>query len=122
MEKVILDYITIHKHSRDIFVSFNNLQKINVLIAEDIKRSLFDLIKMPRTNLILNMTGVTFIDSSGFEALNVISKVSHIYNSKFTLVNVSNEVMELVNLVRKFSDFGVYRIVEQEEQGFSKAG
>lgn len=116
MNRVVFDYVTIYRRSRTFFISFNNLNKINVLVCEEIKNNLFEIIKMPRTNIVLSMAGINFIDSSGFSVLNLISRVSHIYKSKFTLIDVGTEVMELISLIKNRSDFSIYRIIETGEQ------
>ena len=122
MDKDDLNYLTVKKQGRNIHLSFNCINKINFIITENLKRDLFNFVKKPRTNLILNLYGIKFIDSEGFSALNLISKVSRNFGSTFTLVNINSEVMELFELARKFTHFNIYYVEKENEYRLKMTG
>lgn len=103
MKRGSINFLIVKQNRRNVYVSFEHIDKLNLLISEDIKVDLFNIIKVPRTNLILSLNSIKFIDSTGFKMLNFIARVSRIYGSCFNLTNVSDEIMELINLYKKFN-------------------
>ena len=103
MKRGSINFLIVKQDRRNVYVSFEHIYKLNLLISEDIKVDLFNIIKVPRTNLILNLNSIKFIDSTGFKMLNFIARVSRIYGSCFNITSVSDEIMELINLYKKFN-------------------
>jgi anti-anti-sigma regulatory factor len=103
MKRGSINFLTVKHNRRNVNVSFDHIDKLNLLISEDVKVSLFNIIKIPRTNLFLNLDNIKFIDSTGFKMLNFIARVSRIYGSCLNLTNISDEIMELINLYKKFN-------------------
>jgi len=103
MKRGSINFLIVRQKRRNVYVSFEKIQKLNLFISGDIKLNLYNIIKVPRTNLILNLDNIRFIDSAGFKMLHFIARVSRIYGSCFNLTNVSDELMELIELYRKFN-------------------
>ncbi len=103
MKRGSINFLIVRQHRRNVHVSFRQADKLNLLISEDVKVTLFNIIRVPRTNLILNLDNIKFIDSTGFKMLNFIARVSRIYGSSLNLTNISDEIMELINLYKKFN-------------------
>lgn len=80
-------------------VSFYNVSKLNVLNSKEIESQLLQLVCKKDSNLILNFSGIKFIDSSGFEVLMNIYKESRINDSAVNFINLSDDLKELVKLV-----------------------
>ena len=93
--------VVVKKQFRNYRVTISQSDKINFLISEEIKKNLFELVRNPKSNLILNLSNIKFIDSSGLAALDLISRVSEIVGSTFTMIKVNNEVVELFELARQ---------------------
>ncbi len=110
MKRGSINFLIVKQNRRNIHVSFENIDKLNILVSEKVKDYLFNIIKSPRTNLILNMENIKFIDSSGFGVLNFIARVSRTFGSYFTLSNVSDDLLELINLYRKFNILEINKI------------
>lgn len=68
------------------------------------------IITHPGTHLTLNLSGVDFIDSKAFDDLNHLSRVARNYNSVIILSQVESSVMELIELVKKYSVFDIKAI------------
>jgi anti-anti-sigma factor len=116
MKELTLEYLNVKKQYRNYYVSFNQLDKINFLIIEDIKNKLFEIIRNPRSHLVLDLSNIKFIDSAGFAALDLLTRISKIFGSSVTLIKVGSEVSELIELTRKFNDYHI----DYYEKGYSK--
>ena len=103
MKRGSINFLIVKQNRRNVYVSFDRIDKLNLLISEDVKASLFNIIKVPHTNLVLNLDSIKFIDSTGFKMLNFIARISRIYGSCLNLTNISDEIMELINLYKKFN-------------------
>jgi len=64
---------------------------------------LLSLVAKPNTNLSLSVRNIRFIDSKGFDCLNLLSSVAERSNSNFNLIDVEPNLMELINMVKQYS-------------------
>ncbi|MEA2106147.1 MAG: STAS domain-containing protein [Bacteroidota bacterium] len=80
-------------------VSFYNVSRLNILNAAEIEQKVLPIVTNPGTQLLINFSGINFIDSAGFETLLKVYRVSRINNSTFKFMNVSDEIKELIKLV-----------------------
>lgn len=101
MKDLAKNSITVKKQFRSYRVSINQSDKINFLIADEVKMNLFELVRNPRSHLILNLSNIKFIDSAGLAVLDLISKVSEVFGSKFTIIKVKDEVAELFEMAKQ---------------------
>ncbi|MBN2214597.1 MAG: STAS domain-containing protein [Bacteroidales bacterium] len=116
MRELTLEYLNVKKQYRNYFVSFNQLDKINLLIVEGLKNRLFEIIRNPRSHVVLDLSNIRFIDSSGFAALDLLTRVSKIFGSSVTLIKVGSEVRELIELTIKYNGYSLNYF----EKGYSK--
>lgn len=91
--------LTVDHIENKYLVSFYNISKFNILNSKEIETQLLPLVCNKDSNLILNFTGIKFIDSSGFDVLRNIYETSKSNNSNINLINLSDELIELVKLV-----------------------
>ena len=91
--------LTVDQIENKYLVSFYNVSKLNVLNSKEIELQLLPLVCKKDSNLVLNFSGIKFIDSSGFEILMNIYRESRLYDSNINLINLSEELKELVKLV-----------------------
>lgn len=68
--------------------------------ASWVKDELSKYVATPGREVILSMDGINFIDSSGFEAIMTIVETASRYKSKFRISDVSQEVYELLQLMK----------------------
>ena len=104
--------IKTEKINNVIVVSFNNITRLNALVAEPVKEEIKSLFNKPNTKMILNLEGVQFIDSSGFGVFLSVMKVANNNYGAFKICNVGNEVMELFKLLQLHNVFEIYPTVE----------
>lgn len=94
-------------------LSFDNVSKLNILIAQSLKEEVAQYLTNANTKLILNLEGVEYVDSSGFGALLSILRNAKNNDSQFKLCNMSPEVMELVKLLQLHNVFDIYNSIDQ---------
>jgi anti-anti-sigma regulatory factor len=98
--------------ANEVQVSFRNHGNLALLKHDYILFTLKELITKAGTKLIIDLGGVKFIDSNGFDALNLLSRLGRKYNSTISLMNVEPEAMELIYLVRKYCVFDIKNVQE----------
>lgn len=91
--------ITVDHIENTYLVSFFNMNKLNVLNAKETESQLLPLVNQQDSNLTLNLNGIKFIDSAGFETLLSLYKTAKINNANLRLINVSEDLVELIKLV-----------------------
>lgn len=91
--------LTVDQIENRYLASFYNVSRLNVLNSKEIESRLLPLVSQPESNLTLNFSGIKFIDSSGFETLLSLYRISKLNNSDLNLINLSEELVELVKLV-----------------------
>ena len=103
----------IHESKNDIEVlSFDNVNKLNILIAQSLKEEVAQYLTKPNTKLVLDLAGIEYVDSSGFGALLSILRNAKNNDSQFKICNVSDDVMELVKLLQLHNVFEICNCVD----------
>jgi len=80
-------------------VELFQVNKLNTLFSGLVKEQLIELVEEPGTEVIFNLEGVKFIDSSGFEVIKEITSHAQQSGSQFKLCNITDDVKELISLV-----------------------
>ena len=94
-------------------LAFDNVSKLNILIAQSLKEEVAQYLTKANTKLILNLEGVEYVDSSGFGALLSILRNSKNNDSQFKICKVAPEVMELVKLLQLHNVFDICDSIEE---------
>jgi len=81
-------------------ISFFKTRRVNTLIADALKEELSQYVSIPGNEVILSMDGIHFIDSSGFEAIISVVETARKNKSIFRISDVSQEVYELLKLMK----------------------
>ena len=81
-------------------VSFLKTRRVNTLIADALRDELSQYVSTPGREVVLSLEGINFIDSSGFEAIMTIVDVAKKHKSQFRISDVSQEVYELLKLMK----------------------
>lgn len=102
-----------------VVVSFDGVTRFNSTISQDIKEELSSIIQKQPTNLILNLEGIKFIDSSAFGTLVSLIKLCKTTNSNLKLCNTSKDVTELINVMQLNSIFEIHPTIESCKKSFS---
>jgi anti-anti-sigma factor len=80
-------------------VELFQVNRLNTLFSDLVKEQLRELIEQPGAEVVFNLEGIRFIDSSGFDVLIDITNRAGKHGSQFILCNVSDEVRELIILL-----------------------
>lgn len=94
-------------------LSFDNVSKLNILVAQSLKEEITQYLNKEGKNIVLNLDGIEYVDSSGFGALLSILRNAKNNNSNFKICNVSQDVMELVKLLQLHNVFEIHDSVEE---------
>ncbi|MFP4023343.1 MAG: STAS domain-containing protein [Thiohalospira sp.] len=94
-------------------LSFDNVNKLNILIAQTLKEEVAQYLAKANTKLILDLDGIEYVDSSGFGALLSILRNAKNNDSQFKICNVSSDVMELVKLLQLHNVFDICDNVDE---------
>jgi len=100
-------------------VSFKEVNRFNALITEQVKEEMKALFASPNTKLILDLTGIQFIDSSGFGVFLSIMKTANNSYGFFKISNINEEVMELFKLLQLHNVFEIYNKREDALKSFN---
>ncbi len=92
-----------------IIVSFPELDRINTLISENLKKELKARITAPGKTMIIDLGGIDFVDSSGFGAFLSIMKHAGENQCNLKIANISGNVMELFKLLQLHNIFELYQ-------------
>jgi len=89
-------------------VRLKDSKRLSALITEPVKENLLEFFNKPNTNLVFNLQGITFIDSSGFGVFLSAMKAANNNYGQFKICNVNNDVMELFKLLQLHHVFEIY--------------
>ena len=101
---------------KEVLVSFRNHGNLSLLRHGYIRFTLKEQIRNRGTRLIMDLTGIKFIDSDSLDTLNLLSRLGRKYDSSIWLKGVEPEVIELLELVKKYSVFDIQHIEPVNEQ------
>ena len=106
---------------RDILVvRLKDTQRLNALIAEPVKVQLLEYFNKPRTRLVFDLQGISFIDSSGFGVFLSAMKAANNNYGQFKICNVNAEVMELFKLLQLHHVFEIYTDLDPCLESFNE--
>lgn len=101
-----------------VIASFVNTTSINVLVSERAKDELKLQYAQPNTKLVLDLDGISFIDSSGFGIFISIMKVANNTNGYFKICNINSKVLELFKLLQLHNILEIYNCREEALESF----
>jgi anti-sigma B factor antagonist len=108
------------KTIRDVIVvSLKDTNRFNSLITEPVKERLIEFFNKPNLNLVFDLKGITFIDSSGFGVLLSALKAASNNYGQFKICNVNSDLMELFKLLQLHHVFEIYDELDACLKSFS---
>ncbi len=93
-------------------VSFQNANKINVSNIGDFKDEITAQIT-PSSKVVIDLTGISYIDSSGFGMLLSFLRTSKTNESRLMFCCIMPEVMSLINLLQLHTVFEIHTSREE---------
>ncbi len=95
-------------------------ERLDIAVASDFRNALIELIENGRRNLVVDLKGVSFIDSSGLGALVSALKTlkANGGNGDVRLAQVQEPVVALLEIIRLNRVFTTYASVENAVQSY----
>jgi anti-anti-sigma factor len=88
------------KENNELRLSFENIQRLNILNQQTIHQEVYDYLTANDTNVVVDLEGIRFIDSTGFSYLIGLNKWLKKNGKEFYLANPHPEVVELISLMK----------------------
>jgi anti-sigma B factor antagonist len=101
-------------------VTLKESDRLNAMISETVKSELHHLFEKPSTRLIFDLTGISFIDSSGFGVFLSAMKAANNNNGQFKICHVNSSVMELFKLLQLHHVFEIYDELDSCLESFNR--
>ncbi len=102
--------LRLREHNGHVIASFEATDRLTATVAPEVKTELNNQLT-DNTNLVVNLSNVKFIDSTGIGVLISALKTARQNNGSFKLCAVQKDVMSLLNLMKLDK---VFDIVESE--------
>ena len=92
---------------QSVIASLEGTRRINSMISEMVKKEIIDFIEKSGKQVILDLNGVSFVDSQKLSALKAIAELARANEQLFSLANCSGDVLELVDIVGMKESFSI---------------
>lgn len=92
--------LSIDQNRNEYIVGFRGVRKLNIEIKAEVEMQILNILDQPISKLVLNLQGIVFIDSAGFELLMEIEQKADLKDVKLQLMNVSDEAHEIFDLLK----------------------
>lgn len=92
--------LQINENNGVVIVQINDSDRLNAVVAEDVKKELATIVSQKKSNVILNLANIKFIDSTGIGVLISALKTARQNNNDFSLSNVQGDVLSLLTLMK----------------------
>lgn len=89
-------------------VTFEGVEKFNALVSEEARVQLSKLFEVANAKVILDLTGITYIDSSGFGCFLTTMKSARNNYGSLKLCNLDPGVKALFNTLQLHTIFEIY--------------
>ncbi len=81
-------------------IKLDNVEKLDLWISESLRAPLHELFEKPNAKVLLDLSGVMFIDSSGFALLLSIAKSAGKNNGRFVIYNIGESAMNYFKILQ----------------------
>jgi len=105
--------LQVKEHDGVMFGLLADTNRLNATIAPEVKAELTAALSTSGTKLVLNLSNISFIDSTGIGTLISALKTARQNDGSFQLCSVKAEVMSLLKLMKLDKIFDIF---ESEEQ------
>ena len=100
--------LTTIKHTESTHV-VNLNGEFDALAAEDVRQAFSDLLENYAGDVVVDMTGVTFIDSSGIGAIVFLYKRLYATSRKLSIVGLNKQPQDMISLLRIDKTISTYQ-------------
>ncbi|MFQ3578849.1 MAG: STAS domain-containing protein [Bacteroidales bacterium] len=101
------------KEEKGIIIAyFEGIERFNAHISQTVKDKLNLLFENKGTKVVLDLSGIHFIDSSAFGTLISVLKTAKLNNGVFKICCANEEVTELFNIMQLNVVFDLYKTLD----------
>jgi len=100
-------------------VSFDGLEKFNALVADEAREQLKKLFDAPNARVIIDLSGIKYIDSSGFGCFLITMKTARNNYGVLKICNLNSEVKALFKSLQLHTVFELFDDLESCVKSFS---
>ena len=111
--------IDIKENNGILIAGFKDQDRFNALITEPVRETLLGYFKTPNTKMVIDLTGIKFIDSSGFSVFLSLMKAANNNYGTFRICNVSKDVTELFQVLQLHTIFELYKSLDECLESFN---
>lgn len=104
--------LQIKEYNKIIIGHIANTNRLNASIAPEVKADLTDALSTKGVNMVLNLSNISFIDSTGIGTLISALKTARQNEGTFHLCCIKPEVMSLLKLMKLDMVFEIYNSEE----------
>ena len=98
---------------------FIGTDRFNATIADEIKERLTSVFSTPNSSLVVDLSGIRFIDSSGFSVFLTVMKAANNNYGELKIAAVQNEVKELFKVLQLHNIFEIHDDLNEAIQSFN---
>jgi anti-sigma B factor antagonist len=95
-----------------------NVDKIDALITEGIKKSIMKLFDTPQAKVIIDLKGVEYIDSSGFGCFLAVMKGARNNYGTLKFANPEPRILEIFHTLHLHTVFQIYDDIKSCTESF----
>ncbi len=97
------------KNNKEVnIISINNSDRLTAATAEEVKVELTKVVSESKEKVVLNLSNIKFIDSTGIGVIISALKTARQNNNSFYLCCVQDDVMSLLKLMKLDKVFDMY--------------
>lgn len=111
MEKKRIKFLLAEQINHNSELKIMTSDSTSMMSAQVLRNFIKGIITTPNTQLEIDLSGIHTIDNEWFDTFNFLSRLARKYGSSITLTGVENDVMEIIELIRKYYFFDI-RTVE----------
>jgi len=100
--------LQVKEHDGVMFGLLADTNRLNATVAPDVKADLTTVLSTSGTKLVLNLSNISFIDSTGIGTLISALKTARQNNGSFQLCCVKTEVLSLLKLMKLDKIFDIF--------------
>jgi len=82
--------------------------EVDLYNVSELKKALFSITDGSNPNVVVDMQGINYMDSSGIGALVAGQKKMRAHNGKFALINIHEDVLNILKLATLDKFFKIY--------------
>ena len=116
MKQSAISFLVVRNEgNKNVTVTFANSEKLDIIKNKSVRKYLMNIVSQRRAILRIDLTDVRIIDNEGFDILNLLYQISRKNDSRVVLNGVGTELLELIDLVRKYSVFYIKEVNINEQ-------